>query len=653
MIDTSFFERLLPLYAQPIAYSCGRICRAQTAPEQLDAILKCAEIIARYTALISINSWAARDDSTANLAGLDQFTGSLSFGHFWTAVQVVAKAPSAHPVKVFYGNTFISKKAQSNGDDSMVALITLRNQQGHALSTLSDVKARLIFDNDHPHIHLQKVLESLKELLQLPLFLMDNQTFEQGSIVANYLWLMGESADPLPQRASLSSHFQRSPCIYLGLPGGSISLTPWLEWNVIHNRQTKGIYIIHRITEEKKRLEYVSVWNDAHEDSKLYALAEQCVNQTLQPLEPPQFADGHSFYRIWSERRVIIEQSASEQISSIPWEEFDSTTLSWYSKRLGATSDSTIRNIICDKLLDGRTRLRPAEIRQLRLLFGSRATVATYIGREILDCRIRGTSEERVDPSKRQIIKTNILEALRVAVDFLRQNISSDATGLTIDGLQATSGSADYIALREALVNLCIHQDYDDQRTVAQIELTPQTTRFFNAGKSLVNQQTLTEGGKSQSRNPLISRAFRLIGFAELAGSGIRTLTNEWQRARRPAPTIESDDKGNTFSIFFDWQAAPQSTGLSAVARKVWLTNLGLAVTENESTILLLALDPEGTTIEALALSLDVSQDDVKQVLERLRMNRIVSNEGPTITISRHLRDKVRHISDELNKLPK
>jgi hypothetical protein len=39
---------------------------------------------------------------------------------------------------------------------------------------------------------------------------------------------------------------------------------------------------------------------------------------------------------------------------------------------------------------------------------------------------------------------------------------------------------------------------------------------LFNVGHSLVDSKELTKGGRSQSRNPLIARALRLIGFADL-----------------------------------------------------------------------------------------------------------------------------------------
>jgi len=58
---------------------------------------------------------------------------------------------------------------------------------------------------------------------------------------------------------------------------------------------------------------------------------------------------------------------------------------------------------------------------------------------------------------------------------------------------------------REALVNLIVHQDYNDKRTVAQIELEPHRTTMVNAGASLVSETELINGGTSTARNPLLA----------------------------------------------------------------------------------------------------------------------------------------------------
>ncbi len=79
---------------------------------------------------------------------------------------------------------------------------------------------------------------------------------------------------------------------------------------------------------------------------------------------------------------------------------------------------------------------------------------------------------------------------------------------------------------------MMIHQDYAETSMAAQIEITPQTVSFYNPGYALVGKQALEKGGKSQSRNPLLSRALRQIGFAELAGSGLREVYRAYNMAR-------------------------------------------------------------------------------------------------------------------------
>ena len=92
--------------------------------------------------------------------------------------------------------------------------------------------------------------------------------------------------------------------------------------------------------------------------------------------------------------------------------------------------------------------------------------------------------------------------------------------------------------MREALTNMFIHQDYADQRSCARIIIRPDETEFFNAGYSLTAVERLEEGGAHQARNPLVARALRLMGFAEIAGSGLRVLHAAWRGARRPPPII-------------------------------------------------------------------------------------------------------------------
>ena len=50
------------VYPQPVAISCGRIVRSRSPESLVDAILKSAEILARYLATIGLASFASRED---------------------------------------------------------------------------------------------------------------------------------------------------------------------------------------------------------------------------------------------------------------------------------------------------------------------------------------------------------------------------------------------------------------------------------------------------------------------------------------------------------------------------------------------------------------------------------------------------------------
>ncbi len=92
------FEVCSKLYPQPIALGCGRICRARSLQERLDAILKCAEVVTRNLAVLSISSFAAREDASASMpVAFTEFTGPLSFGNK-AAFPSGGKSQSRNPI---------------------------------------------------------------------------------------------------------------------------------------------------------------------------------------------------------------------------------------------------------------------------------------------------------------------------------------------------------------------------------------------------------------------------------------------------------------------------------------------------------------------------------------------------------------------------
>jgi predicted HTH transcriptional regulator len=630
--DNTPFENGIAIYPQPIALSCGRICRARNSQEQLDAILKCAETVTRYLAAVAISSFSARED--ANIAvpkGLSNFAGDLSFGHFLSAVQGIAGINASHPLKDALTTAFKSKEGGSGpADTNLIALLNLRNQLGHDLMSISEAKATSIFKEKAPDENLKVALGALDPIFRLPLFVVEEQRVESKKIIARRLLLMSESQDPLPEEIEMNADLEHIRSLYIGLPDEVLCLYPFLIWEIVTAKANYSIYFIHSIP--VRNLKYTTISSDYWEhNSELYSQIQERLGGAIIPKETVFLKNGISFLKEWQEKKGAIEQSRRAISGHISWDELKNETVRWYGQQLGATAsdnEKKVHRIISKHLFDGRDRLTPEEIRQVILLFGREQVIKKLLTRNVIDCRARKNPDARWD--ERSESAENVLECLKLAINFFGRHVGVDGT--TLEGLKATSGSANYIAMREGLVNLFIHQDYGDPTTVAQIEIAQDQTMFFNAGRSLVSNTALVDGGKSQSRNPLISRALRLIGFAELAGSGLREVHRAWREAKRYPPIIETDTEANTFTLTLNWRELPDNTD------EFWKKRLGVNLTPQESAALLLSSGPSGTSAGEIASSQGIRVSEAKEVCKALLRNVLVVEKDNRMYIQEHLK---------------
>ena len=104
--------------------------------------------------------------------------------------------------------------------------------------------------------------------------------------------------------------------------------------------------------------------------------------------------------------------------------------------------------------------------------------------RDVMDLLAISDPDKRWD-DRSLIESANLFGALHQTVEFLARYMKT--AGLTVDSLANATGSPDYIAVREALVNQLIHQDYTDQTACARVIIRPHETVLFNAGHSLVD----------------------------------------------------------------------------------------------------------------------------------------------------------------------
>lgn len=630
------FQEAAAVAPQPVAMAAGVVLRARSPEQELDAALRCAEVLARYLAAVALASFAARADDQGGATSPPPFEGNLAFGHFLSVVQWAAGVAVHHSLKADFAAGFGKRRRGGRGkaDECFVALLNLRNRIGHQLDSLTEARVKSILAKEEPLERLAAAMRSLDRILALPLLVVEVQSLEEGSVVARLLLLMGENADPYPEDVPLepSTSFRKTGSPYLGTREGALRLDPMMVWDVAEETQNYRLYLLDAV--EHARLRYKALGTSPRErDGEAAARLRRLLGGERAPLETVRPARKRSFVELWSERRARQLQRLSDNRGPIPWEAMCTETLTWFAAKVRPGEEMVDpRKIVMEHLLDGREEVDEKERAQLILLFGTESEVHRRLGRPTLDLRVVRTKGVRWD--QRVECRRNVFHALRTAVRFFLENMQLE--GVASEELSAPEGTPDYVALREALVNILIHQDYDDRSAAAQIELRRHEAIFFNPGCSLVEQTALADGGKSVCRNPHLARALRLVGFAELAGSGLRVLQEAWRSVRRRPPRIESDRQANTFSLTLDWRQIPEDYD------RHWREHLGVKISSQEATILALAADPAGVNAQEAAAAVGSSVAEAAQMLEHLRQQVLLKNRGTRYYLRDDLRSVVR-----------
>jgi predicted HTH transcriptional regulator len=622
-------------FPQPIAISLGRLARSQGAADALEAAIKAGEVLTRYIAAVCVASFAARSEAATDGLTLQPLQGNLSFGHFLEICQRIAKHSGEHPCTTLLSNFRPKGKGNQRTDGpvdvALVALLNLRNELGHNLAGLQPARAKAILERDKPVERLVQALKNLDGLLSCPLFVIDQQRIERKRVWAVRLWLMGESNDPEPEEIEVESPgFEETHTPYLAIGDRILRLDPAIVWNIVPERERYGLLFVDSV--EQKMLVYQTLDPvEIERNGESVALLAKLLSGEPRIPEQVLLPQGRKITMVWREMKSRIEESLRQISGAVPWEDYDAETVAWFAARLAPEEKHSARSTISDRLFDGRKSLGSDELRQAQILFGSERAVRRTLGRAMLDLRVVENDEERW--KERIECHGNVLSSLRMAVDFVARQLGLGEN--SFDKLNTKTGTADYLAMREALINLFIHQDYEDASAAAQVELRAERATFFNAGYSLIGAERIVDGGRSQSRNPLIARALRLIGFAELAGSGITALLRAWRGEGRRPPIFESDRDGNTFTVRLDWRLVENTYD------KLWKDRIGVRLTTEQASALNLALTPAGITAASVASGTGMTLDDAHETLKFLARQVLLVERDGSFFLTDHLREIV------------
>ena len=329
---------------------------------------------------------------------------------------------------------------------------------------------------------------------------------------------------------------------------------------------------------------------------------------------------------------------------------FDDAALRWYRKLFDDRNpghDEMLSHVeflhYWGLVVEAGGRLSPT--RAAILLFGAPPALHQVLPRPVVDWQWnRGDwSEELADErwADRLVIETNLVEAWKTLLDRYSRRAERPFS-VNVETLQREDSPPDYIAFREAAINLLIHQDYADHTRKAVIRFFDDRVLLWNPGDAFASADDLLEPGDKEVRNPRIVDAFRRIGLSEQAGTGIRAIFSNWRQLGHVPPIIGNDRTRKAFQLTL------LKEELLSEEQILFQAGLGVHLNDTEARVFAFVCR-EGTarprTVRAVT---GLSGAETQAVMERLAVQGLVlplgDAETPVFGIAEHLKGRLGRI---------
>lgn len=177
------------------------------------------------------------------------------------------------------------------------------------------------------------------------------------------------------------------------------------------------------------------------------------------------------------------------------------------------------------------------------------------------------------------------------------------------------------IACREALINAIVHRNYAIQGRGIEISIFSDRLEISSPGKllstiSLSDIQKLN--GTHESRNPLIARVLREVGYVREMGEGIRRIYDVMRSNALAEPELASGNDNFTVTLYHRSLYDPKV--------KLWLSMFDkFRLTENQTAVLALGFEGKEFSTQDIIDRLGiVDTDQVREILSPLRSIGIV-----------------------------
>ena len=346
-------------------------------------------------------------------------------------------------------------------------------------------------------------------------------------------------------------------------------------------------------------------------------------------------------------RDAADERYDSDTLDLDPEVCFDDDSLLWYRKLFddrnpGQDEGLPHLEFLRDWGLVVEVDSRLSPTRAGVLLFGTARAFRRVLPRPVVDCQwCRGDwSEELTDErwADRLVVETNLVSAWRALVDRYQQRAERPFS-VDPETLRREDRPPDYIAFREAAINLLIHQDYADHTRAPVIRFFEDRTTLWNPGDAYASAEELLEPGEREVRNPRIVGAFRRIGLSEQAGTGMRAIFRNWRQLGRVPPVVDNDRTGKAFRVTL------LKEELLSEEQLLFQAKLGVRLNEAGKSAFALVRRQGSVRPLDVRMVAGLSSAAARAVLEQLAVQGLVTSVGsadtPIFSLAEHLRGRL------------
>lgn len=333
----------------------------------------------------------------------------------------------------------------------------------------------------------------------------------------------------------------------------------------------------------------------------------------------------------------------TEQLDLTPDECLDARSIKWYRHRYESKGGNRSLDSYTDDEFLQELGLAVEEKGQLHttmaalLLLGKASRIRQYLPRPVVDCYHYAFNADHPNTGerwqKRITCEDNIVNSWQAILDWYS---SFAATPFEIDPRsgQRTDTPPDFIAFREAAINLLSHQDFSDHARSPVIENFTDRLRFWNPGDAFADEDQLLKPGTKEVRNPILVRALRDIGFSEQSGWGLRDVYRNWHELGRVPPAVNNDKADKSFQLELRRNAlmSPQQQQLQQQL------GIQLSPKEAEAFANLCATDTAEITRSALRAALGINGADTQKIVHKLITQGVAVAQGEhSIALAAHL----------------